>query len=109
MTKEEKVLEIIKRLSAVYPHPRTALVYNTPFELLIATIMSAQTTDKLVNTLTPELFKRYPTPATMAKAPVEEIATLISKVNFAFNKAKNIKASSEIILKNHGGELPQTM
>ncbi|MBI3887957.1 endonuclease III, partial [Candidatus Microgenomates bacterium] len=61
MTREEKAKEIIKRLSKLYPHPKSALIHENPLQLLIATIMSAQTTDKLVNTLTPALFKKYKT------------------------------------------------
>lgn len=109
MTKEEKVQKILSRLYKLYPNPATALAFSTPFELLIATIMSAQTTDKLVNTLTPALFEKYPTPEKMAKAPVDDIAKLISKVNFAGNKAKNIQAASEIIVTKHQGKVPDTM
>jgi endonuclease-3 len=109
MAKVEKVKKIVDTLYTLYPHPKTALEYKTPFELLVATIMSAQTTDKLVNTLTPDLFAKYPTPEAMAKASVDEIAKMISKVNFAGNKAKNIKAASEIIVKQHGGKVPDTM
>jgi endonuclease III len=109
MTPEEKVKKILPVLHKIYPDPKTALNYNTPFELLVATIMSAQTTDKLVNTLTPALFEKYPTPETMSKAPVDEIAKMISKVNFAGNKAKNIKAASEIIVDKHSGKVPDNM
>ena len=109
MSKEEKVKEIIKRLTKIYPHPRTALEYNSPFELLVATILSAQCTDKLVNTVTPSLFASYPTAKEMASASVEEIDEKIKKVTFHSNKAKNIKAASEIIMKEHNGKVPQTM
>jgi endonuclease-3 len=109
MTKEEKVKEIYHRLKKIYPHPRTALEFKTPFELLIATILSAQCTDKLVNTVTPELFKNYPDPASMAKASVEDIDNLIKKVTFHGNKAKNLKAAAEQIVEKHNGEVPDTM
>ena len=109
MTKEEKVLEINKRLIKLYPHPKVALDFTTPLELLVATIMSAQTTDKLVNTLTPALFKKYPTAKDFAEADVEDIRTLISKVNFSGNKAKNIKAAAQIIVEKHAGNVPDTM
>ncbi len=109
MTKEQKVKEIIKRLSKVFPHPRTELVFANPLQLLIATIMSAQTTDKLVNTLTPELFKKYPTVQDFAKASVADIDELIKKTNFHGNKAKNIKAAAEMIVTKFGGEVPSTM
>jgi endonuclease III len=109
MTKEEKVLEVYKRLKKIYPKPRTALDFKTPFELLVATILSAQCTDKLVNTVTPALFAKYPTPDAMSKASVEEIDALIKKVTFHSNKAKNIKAAAEQIVAKHNGEVPQTM
>ena len=109
MTREEKVLEINKRLKKVYPNPKIALDFTTPLDLLVATIMSAQTTDKLVNTLTPALFKKYPTAKDYAAAPVEDIQALISKVNFSGNKAKNIKASAQIIVEKHNGKVPDTM
>ena len=109
MTPEEKVIEINKRLTKVYPKPKIALDFTTPMELLVATIMSAQTTDKLVNTLTPALFKKYPTAKDYAEADVEDIRQLISKVNFAGNKAKNIKAAAQIIVEKHNGNVPDTM
>lgn len=109
MNKKEKALEIYKRLAKVYPDIIIELDYNTPFQLLVATIMAAQTTDKLVNTLTPVLFVKYPTIQDMADAKIEDIAALISKVTFAFNKAKNIKAAAQMIMENHGGKVPQTM
>lgn len=109
MNKKEKALEIYKRLAKVYPDIIIELHYNTPFQLLVATIMAAQTTDKLVNTLTPVLFVKYPTIQDMADAKIEDIADLISKVTFAFNKAKNIKAAAQMIMENHGGKVPQTM
>lgn len=109
MTKQEKVEIILQRLKKLYPNAKIALDFSSPFELLVATIMSAQTTDKLVNTLTPALFAKYPTPEAMSKAPVENIAHMISKVNFASNKAKNIKAASQIIVEKYGGKVPDTM
>lgn len=109
MTREEKVKEITKKLRTLYPNPKTALTFTTPLELLVATVMSAQTTDKLVNTLTPALFEKYKTAEDYADAPIEEITKMINKVNFANNKAKNIKAAAQIIVKTHGGKVPDTM
>jgi endonuclease-3 len=109
MTLEEKFIEINKRLREVYPHPKVALDFTTPLELLVATIMSAQTTDKLVNTLTPALFKKYKTANDYAEADVEDIRQFISKVNFAGNKAKHIKAAAQIIVDKHAGIVPDTM
>ncbi len=109
MTKEEKVTEIIKRLSKVYPHPATALLFSNPLELLIATILSAQTTDKLVNTITPSLFKKYKNAKDFAEAPLEELDKEITKVNFHNNKAKNIKEAARIIAEKYNGKVPDTM
>lgn len=109
MTKEEKVQEIFKRLKKLYPNAKIALDFTTPLELLIATIMSAQTTDKLVNTITPTLFAKYKTAQDFADAPVEEIDAVINKVNFHYNKAKNIIASAQIIAEKYNGKVPETM
>ena len=109
MTKEEKVKEVYRRLKKIYPTPRTALEFKNAFELLVATILSAQCTDKLVNTVTPVLFERYPTPDAMSKASVEDIDVLIKKVTFHTNKAKNIKAAAEQIVSKHNGKVPDNM
>ena len=109
MTKEDKVKEVYKRLKQIYPHPRTALTFSNAFELLIATILSAQCTDKLVNTVTPALFAKYPDPISMSGATIEEIDDFIKKTTFHNNKAKNIKAASEQIVTKHMGKVPDTM
>jgi endonuclease III len=109
MTKEEKVKEIIKRLSKVYPHPKTALHFSNPLELLVATILSAQATDKLVNLVTPELFKKYKTAQDYANASFAEFDTDIKKINFHGGKAKNILAAAKMILETFGGKVPNTM
>jgi len=109
MTKEEKVAEITKRLRKIYPNPITALNFKTPFELLIGTIMAAQCTDKLVNSITPDLFKKYPDPKAMAKATLEEVDKIISKVTFHINKAKNIVEASKQMVEKHSGEVPKNM
>jgi endonuclease III len=109
MTKEEKVIEINKRLKKVYPKPKIELDFKSPMEILVATMMAAQTTDKLVNTLTPELFKKYPSVKAFAEADVDDIRQMISKVNFAGNKAKNIKAAAQMIMEQHKGKVPETM
>jgi endonuclease-3 len=109
MTKDEKAKEIIRRLRKIYNKPRTALDFNNPFELVVATILSAQTTDKLVNTITPILFKKYPTIDSFAKADLTELDNEIKRVNFHFNKAKNIKAAAEMVVKTYGGKVPDNM
>lgn len=109
MTQQEKVKEVIKRLSKIYPHPKTALEFSNPLELLIATILSAQATDKVVNLVTPALFKKYKTAQNFANAPVEEIDNEIKRVNFHNNKAKSIKAASQMIVEKFGGKVPKNM
>lgn len=109
MTKQEKVKLILERLHKIWPEPRTALEYSNAWELLVATIMSAQTTDKLVNTLTPELFKKYPEISDIAKADPSDVQKIISKVNFSGNKAKNIIESAKIIEEKFKGKVPENM
>lgn len=109
MTKEQKALEIWKRLKKVYPKPIVELDFSSPFELLVATILAAQCTDKLVNTVTPGLFAKYKTIRDMANASVENIDVLIAKVTFHANKAKNIKAAAEMIMDKYEGTVPNTM
>lgn len=109
MTKEEKVTEILKRLYKMYPHPTTALLYATPLELLVATILSAQATDKVVNTLTPALFKKYKNAHEFATAKFEELDGMVSRVLFHSNKSKNIIAAATIIDEKYNGKVPDTM
>lgn len=109
MTKKEKAAEILKRLYAVYPDPKIELDYTNPLELLVATILSAQATDKLVNTVTPALFAKYKTAQEYANTSVEEIDEMVKKVNFHYNKAKNIVGAAKMIVEKHGGEMPKTM
>lgn len=109
MTKQEKALEIYKRLLADNPHPKVELNFTTPWELLVAVILSAQATDKLVNTVTPDLFKKFPTVQDIANATVDDIDVMVKKVNFHTNKSKNIVAASKDIVEQHNGEVPQTM
>lgn len=109
MTKQEKVREIIKRLCKVYPHPKVALHFKNPYQLLIATILSAQATDVSVNKATPLLFKKYPRSKDLAKAPVDEINKLIKNINFHNNKAKNIKAAAAMVVEKFQGTIPDNM
>lgn len=109
MNKQEKVTEIIKRLSKLYQKPTSALHHDNPLQLLIATILSAQATDKLVNTVTPTLFKKYKTANDFANAPLEDIDTMVRKINFHYNKSKNIKAACHMIVEKFDGNVPDTM
>ncbi|HEY6009822.1 MAG TPA: endonuclease III [Nitrospirota bacterium] len=110
MDKREKTAEILKRLHKEYRGtPQTALQFTSPFELLVATMLSAQTTDVLVNRVTAELFKKYRSPRDFADAAPERIAEDIRSVNFFNNKAKNINKAAIMILEKYGGEVPRTM
>lgn len=108
-TKKQKAAQIIKLLSEVYPNPQTALVHENPLQLLIATILSAQATDKLVNRVTIELFKKYKTAKEFADADPVEFKKNINKINFYNNKARNIQAACKIITEKYNGEVPKTM
>jgi len=109
MTRKEKAKEIIRRLKKVWPHPTIALNFSNPLELLVATILSAQATDKVINKVTPILFKKYKTASDYANAPLEELDDMVKKVNFHLNKAKNIKAAAKIIDEKYHGKVPDTM
>ncbi|NBG89172.1 endonuclease III [Isachenkonia alkalipeptolytica] len=107
MNKEEikTVLEILKKN---YPDAKSELSFKNPFELLIATIMAAQSTDRQVNIITKKLFELYPSPEDMVKLSEEELGKLIKSSGFYRNKSKNILKACEILLKEHQGEVPKT-
>ncbi|TNJ37474.1 endonuclease III [Chlorobaculum thiosulfatiphilum] len=102
----EKIAFIEEALSAVWPNPKSELNFETPFQLLVATIMAAQATDKKVNQLTEELFKAAPDAASMSRMDVEEIRTIIRPINYYNNKTKNILAVSQRLVDEFGGEVP---
>lgn len=110
-TQEEKehAKVILNALFEHYPNPHCALDHRNPFELLCATILSAQCTDVRVNKVTPQLFEDYPTPEAMAEAPVQELEELVRSTGFYRNKAKALKQSSRIIVEKHGGTVPKKM
>ncbi|MBI4688102.1 MAG: endonuclease III [Nitrospirae bacterium] len=109
MNTKEKVQEIIKRLEKEYPEPKVALNFKTPFELLVATVLSAQTTDVHVNKVTEKLFKKYKTVKDYADALPDAFRKDISSINFYNNKAKNIQASAKMIIEKFSGKVPKTM
>lgn len=109
MTKEEKVREIITRLDRIWPNPKTELLYSNPWQLLVAVILSAQSTDKSVNKVTPTLFMKFPDVKDFAASSAEEINTLIKTINFHNTKAKNIFNAALIIVRDFNGGVPQTM
>jgi endonuclease-3 len=109
MTKAEKAARIQAILDELYPEPPIPLDHRDPFTLLIAVLLSAQTTDVRVNLVTPALFARASTPAAMAKLDVEEIHSLIRTCGLAPAKARHIRALSEILVERHRGRVPQTL
>ncbi|MGL4969912.1 MAG: endonuclease III [Fusobacteriaceae bacterium] len=109
MTKKEKVRNIIKILHEKFGDPKCALEYKTPFELLVAVILSAQCTDVRVNIVTEAMFKKVNTPGEFAQMPLEEIEELVRSTGFYRNKAKNIKLCSQQILEKYEGEVPKGM
>jgi endonuclease III len=109
LPKKQRALEILARLKLLYPDAVCSLDYETPVQLLVATILSAQCTDERVNKVTPELFRRYPDAASLAVADPEEIVNLVRSTGFYRNKAKNIQAACRMIMTEFGGEVPRTM
>jgi endonuclease-3 len=105
----QKALEILLRLKRHYPNSKCTLHYQTPLQLLVATILSAQCTDERVNQVTPELFRRFPDAQALATAPREEIEALIRPTGFYRNKAKHIQETCRKILTDFGGQVPRTM
>src|SRR5262245_46785634 len=97
------------RLAKALPEPRCELDASSPWQLLVATILSAQSTDKLVNLVTPELFKSYPTPAALASASSADVERLVKSTGFFRNKAKAIQGASRMLVEKHGGEVPRTL
>ena len=108
-TTKTRAPEILKILRANYPDAHCALHHNGPFQLLIATILSAQCTDDRVNMVTPVLFKKYPDAPRMANAPLTDLEEIVRSTGFFRNKAKNIRAAATAIVENHGGTVPRDL
>ncbi|MFN3739677.1 MAG: endonuclease III [Thermodesulfovibrionales bacterium] len=109
MKPEDKIKEILKRLKRLYPEPKTALNFSSPFELLVATILSAQTTDNHVNKVTEALFKKYRSIKDYAEVSLATLQKDISSINFYKNKAKYIKEAARMVMDRFNGEVPRTM
>jgi endonuclease-3 len=105
----EKISDTIKLFKRYYPDAHCALDYTNPFELVVATCLSAQCTDERVNMVTPALFKKYPTPKAMSKAPVEDLEELVRSTGFYKNKAKNLKSCATTLVEKHNGIVPQNL
>ncbi|EKB59490.1 endonuclease III [Bergeyella zoohelcum] len=108
MTKKQRAKIIIEELEKLYPQTPIPLDHYSPFTLLVAVALSAQTTDKKVNEVTPALFKVADTPKAMASMEVEEIKEYIKEIGLSNTKAKNLKKMSELLLERHNGEVPES-
>lgn len=104
-----RALEVLVRLKRLYPDAACTLNYETPLQLLVATILSAQCTDERVNQVTPALFKRFPDAFSLGTADLQELENLVRSTGFYRNKARHIKESSRIIAEKFGGEVPKRM
>src|SRR5438876_8906299 len=109
MTTRERVAQLLKALPKVYPRAHCELDFHNPLQLLVATILSAQCTDKRVNMVTPALFKRYRRAKDYANAPQAELENAIKSTGFFRNKTKSIRAAMRAIAEEHGGKVPDTM
>jgi endonuclease III len=107
--RQARVREILRRLDQMYPDVTCALTHNSPWELLVSTILSAQCTDKRVNEVTPGLFKKYPTIQDFAKVRPEVLAEDIRSTGFFNNKAKSITGAAKKVLADFGGKIPRTL
>ena len=106
MLNKEKTMEALSRMYEMFPEAIGELHSDSPFQLLIAVILSAQATDVSVNKATPALFAAYPTPEALAQAPMDDIVAKIRTIGLYRNKAKNIKACAQMLLDNYGGVVP---
>jgi len=105
----ERTARILESIEAHYPTARCSLDFENPYQLLVATVLSAQCTDERVNLTTPALFARCPNPAALAQAPLAELEQLVRPTGFFRNKAKNLKAAAGMILARFKGRVPRTM
>ena len=109
LTVKRRAREILLILKELYPDATCSLNYDTPVQLLVATILSAQCTDERVNQVTPTLFARFPDASALASADLSELEQLVRSTGFYRNKAKNIQAACQMIVSQFGGEVPQQM
>jgi endonuclease-3 len=109
VTARTHAARVARKLAELYPDAECSLVHDSPLELLIATILSAQCTDERVNIVTQELFRRYRTAEDFARAPLPQLEKAIKSTGFFRNKAKNIKACCQALVDNHGGQVPRNL
>ena len=109
MNQHNKVEKIIHNLQLAYPESKTSLNFENPYQLLVATMLSAQTTDKAVNSVTPNLFKKYTSCEELAKASQEDIIPIIKSIGLYNNKAKNLLEMSKKVVSDFNGEIPHSI
>lgn len=109
MTRCERYAKVLERFRQLMPSPETELHYGSPFQLLCAVILSAQCTDKRVNTITPALFAAFPTPAALAAATPEQVYELIRSCSYPNNKTKSLLGMARTLVEKYGGEVPSDM
>ena len=109
MRKKEKISFLLDYFQKNQPDVQSELQYKNPYQLLVATMLAAQCTDKRVNMVTPALFEAYPTPLEMSKASVEEILSFVKSVSYPNSKAAHLSAMSKMLVSDFGGEVPCTM
>jgi endonuclease-3 len=107
--RSRRAAEIVTRLAAAYPDARCELDFETPWQLLVATVLSAQCTDVRVNQVTPELFSRWPGPAALAAAALPELESVIRSTGMFRRKAAALREAARIVVERHGGEVPRTI
>ncbi len=105
--RKTRVRKIVRSLKKIYPVPKSELRYETPFQFLVAVVLSAQCTDKLVNRVTDELFQKYKTPKDFASTSLNEFTNAISSVSFFRNKAKHIMLAAKMVCEDSGGHVPR--
>lgn len=109
MDEEQRAREILERLRAAYPQASYYLVFRSPLELLVATILSAQARDEAVNAVTAELFRKYKEAEDYANVPIEQLENDIRSINFYRNKAKAIQSACKLLVERYNGEVPSTL
>lgn len=109
MNIHQRAAKVLQLLQQRYPHPETHLAARGPWELMIATILAAQCTDRRVNEVTPDLFRRWPGPADLAEADLAEVENMIRSIGFYHTKARHLVAAGRMVQDRFGGEVPRTM
>ncbi len=109
LQRKNKARKVHQKLKTLYPQAECELIFSNPFEVLVATVLSAQCTDKKVNTVTPALFKAYPSPFEMANADVKDVEGIIKSLGLYKNKAKSIISASKDMVEKYSANVPETM